>query len=363
MSDYNSSSNKNSRNGVAFFPTLESLAGNPYWPILAEELQKKGVFFDKKSPYAFDLKWLIENRGRIKILNLHFIQQFYKSSTTLRMSIKLIRFGFLMLTARLFGYRIIFTLHNLVPTYEVSPTWVDRIGYLIAVHLSNRIIVYCKEAKHLMKDTYGRKSRVYYVDHPNLIEYYQNAITKTEARNQLNLSLDGFVFTFIGGVRPNKGVEILIEAFKQLENKDYRLLIAGNIYPPESYAKSLIKMAENDGRISFDLKFIPEDEMQIYLNASDIIVLPFAKILTSGTANLAMSFGRPVIVPRIGCLPELIEPGLGWLFEQDNPASLAEVMDKAAQCEVEKVGDKAFHKLSKCTPERFAEQTLNAYFD
>ena len=98
-------------------------------------------------------------------------------------------------------------------------------------------------------------------------------------------------------------------------------------------------------------------------NASDIVVLPFSKILTSGTANLAMSFSRPVIVPRVGCLPELIEPGMGWLFEQDNPVSLAEVMDKSAQSEVEKVGNKAFRKLSKCTPERFAEQTIHAYYD
>jgi glycosyltransferase involved in cell wall biosynthesis len=178
----------------------------------------------------------------------------------------------------------------------------------------------------------------------------------------LDIPKDAFVFTFIGGVRPNKGVDLLIKAFLRLKNPNYRLMIAGKIFPPELYAQSLIHMAENDDRIKFNLQHIPNNDFQIYLNAADVVVLPFAKILTSGTANLAMSFHRPVIAPNVGCLPELIEPGMGWIFEQGNSDSLLKVMDIASHSDVETAGRRAFEKLAKYSPELFASQTIEAYY-
>jgi len=164
--------------GIAFFPTLESLAGNPYWPILALELEKEGYYFDHASPASFGLKWLINNRTQIKIINLHFVQQFYKSSNTIRKLVKLTVFGLNMLVARLLDYRTIFTLHNLEPTYDVKPLWVDYLGHWIAANLSDRVIVYCEEARRLLKMKYGRNRNIYYVDHPNLIDYYPNNVSK-----------------------------------------------------------------------------------------------------------------------------------------------------------------------------------------
>jgi len=351
------------RTGVAFFPTLESLAGNPYWPILAAELEKKGINFDHQSPATFNLRWLVKNRMRIKILNLHFIQQFYKSSTTLRKLVKLCIFTSNMLIARILGYRTIFTLHNLEPTYEVKPAWVDYTGHWIAANLSQRVIVYCKEARRLLKARYGRSKDIYFVDHPNLIDYYPNMISKENARNWLSLPSNAFVFAFVGGIRPNKGVELLIQAFRNLSNPNYRLIIAGGVFPPESYALSLKDLAVGDDRISFKFQRILDEDFQIYLNAANVVVLPFSKILTSGTANLAMSFGCPVIAPVVGCLPELIEPDLGWVFEQGNVDSLGKVMELAANSAVDQIGKRAFEKILDCSPDRFVLQTMKAYYD
>ncbi|GAP18821.1 glycosyltransferase family 4 protein [Levilinea saccharolytica] len=349
--------------GVAFFPNVEKLSGNPYWPMLARELEKTGVIFCSHTPDSFNLKWLIDNRHNVKILNLHFVQQFYKSSTNIKKLIKLFLFAWYMIAARVLGYRTVFTLHNLEGTYVVQPAWMDYLGHWIAANLSDRVIVYCNEARKLLAQRYGRRKGIYYVDHPNLINHYPNRISKEAARKRLHLPDTSLTFAFFGGVRPNKGVDILIQAFLKLKNDNYRLVIAGDIFPPEAYAQSLQDMAAGDERIKLYLKPIPDDEIQVYINASDIIVLPFAKILTSGTANLAMSFARPVIVPRMGCLPELVTPDFGWLFQPDNPDCLAEVMEKAASQDVEGVGQQAFNKLSQFTPERFAQQTLIAYFE
>ena len=355
-------SNKVGRmNGVAFFPSVEQMSGNPYWPILATELERAGVKFFPNTPSFFDLKWLLVNRHKIRIINLHFIQQFYKSSTDLKKFIKIIMFAINLIAARFLGYCTVFTLHNLEGTYQMTPGWMDYLGHWFAANLSERIIVYCHEAQNLLRKRYGRNRGVYFVDHPNLITYYPNSIPKGSARNKLNIPKESFVFTFIGGVKPNKGIDLLIQAFRNIHQDNYRLVIAGNVFPPIEYAQELKHLASLDHRILLYLDHIPDDEIQVFLNVADVVVLPFSKILTSGTANLAMSFGRPVIVPRMGCLPELIAPGCGWLFEPDNPNSLAEVMQSAALADVTNAGSQAFLKLSAYDPERFAEQTIKAY--
>lgn len=352
------------RRGVAFFPSVKTLSANPYWPILASEIEKEGVLFEYDTPSAFDLAWLLKNRNRIKVLNLHFIQQFYKSSTVIRKLVKLILFAVYLLLARLLGYTTVFTLHNLEPTYPIQPAWLDYTGHWLASNWTTRVIVHCQEARKLLAERYGRRRNIYFVDHPNVIDYYQNSISREDARTKLGLPDDAIVFLFIGGVRPNKGIELLIQTFKQHDGGHLRLMIAGGVFPPETYVQSLKDMAAGDDRINFFLDFIPEDEMQVYLNASDIVVLPFARILTSGTANLAMSFGRPVIVPRLGCLPELVEPPkCGWVFEPHDVQSLESAMNAALASDFAGAGRRAFEKMAKYTPEKFARDTLRAYGD
>lgn len=342
------------------------MSANPYWSTLARELEKAGVFIDYDTQLSFNatnMRWLFINRNRIKVLHLHYIQQFYISNSVFKSIILALLFGFSMLLARVLGYRTVFTLHNLKPTFEYKLTWLDYFCHLIAVNLSERVIVHCKEASRLLAKWYWRRKGIYIIDHPNFIHDYPNTITKELARNRLSLPYDSVVFTFIGGIRPNKGVETLIQAFLKLKNENICLVIAGNETRSGSYVQSLIEMASGDERISFHLKHIPDEEIQVFMNATDIVVLPFAKILTSSTANLAMSFARPVIVPRMGCLPELVESKFGWLFEPGNVVSLTLVMQNAMASDYQQTGQIAYKKISAYTPERFAQQTIKAYWD
>jgi glycosyltransferase involved in cell wall biosynthesis len=266
------------------------------------------------------------------------------------------------LLARALGFRTVFTLHNLEPTYQLQPAWVDYLGHLVATNFTDRVIVHCDEARQLLAERYGRRRHVFVVNHPNCINWHPNLVSKEAARKALDLSDNLFVFTFFGGIRPNKGIETLIQAFLRLKDKNFRLVIAGKMFPPESYSASLQELAMGDARILFSLRHIPEDEIQVFLNAADVVVLPFARILTSGSANLAMSFGRPVIVPRMGCLPALIETDGGWLFEPNDPNSLAVAMKSASISDINQFGQRAFEKISSNTPEQFAEQTIQAYW-
>lgn len=75
--------------------------------------------------------------------------------------------------------------------------------------------------------------------------------------------------------------------------------------------------------------YIPDEELAVYLAAIDVMVLPYADILTSGSAMLALSFGRPVAAPRLGVVEEMVSPLAGVLYSPDDTSGLETAMREA----------------------------------
>jgi beta-1,4-mannosyltransferase len=116
---------------VAFFPSLRELSGNPYWAILASALEKAGVIFHN-APDLFTWIWLVKNRNLVQVLHIHFIRPFYTSGKPGHVRfLYVLRLGFDLLLARVLGYRIIFTLHDLEQRIQVQPAWVDNLAHRI----------------------------------------------------------------------------------------------------------------------------------------------------------------------------------------------------------------------------------------
>jgi glycosyltransferase involved in cell wall biosynthesis len=78
------------------------------------------------------------------------------------------------------------------------------------------------------------------------------------------------------------------------------------------------------------LKFIPDDDIQAYMNAADIVVLPYKNLLTSGAAMLAMSFGKPIIAPNVKCIADTLDNEGSFLYSNENSLSgaLQNVLEK-----------------------------------
>jgi glycosyltransferase involved in cell wall biosynthesis len=77
--------------------------------------------------------------------------------------------------------------------------------------------------------------------------------------------------------------------------------------------------------------------MQVFLRAADAMVLPYRDVLTSGSAILGMTFGLPIIAPRIGCLPETLE-GCSILYDPDEPWGLRAALDGALEADLAALG-------------------------
>ena len=347
---------------VAWFPKTSELPGNPYWIRLQEALEAEGVEFETShSSFWLTRRWLLNHRRDVDVLHFHFIQPQYIGGDD-RVSVRRM-FKFLsdLILARLLGYHLVWTLHDLMPTWPKEPQWLERLARVAMAWLAQDVIVHCREAQRLLALNFRRSWGVTVLPLPSYLDEYPNDISPTEARSRLKIMPDRFVFAFIGGIRPNKGLEELINAFSQINDPQALLLIAGKTWPPDEYVESLKNLASGDRRIWLRAEEIPDDEMQDYLKAADIIVFPFKRVLTSSSVVLAISFGRPVIIPRMGCPPEIVADDAGIIFDPHDPTALTQAMQQALSSDLADMGECASRRVNAYTWTDMAQAMIKVY--
>ncbi|HEX2122326.1 MAG TPA: glycosyltransferase family 4 protein, partial [Thermoanaerobaculia bacterium] len=147
--------------------------------------------------------------------------------------------------------------------------------------------------------------------------------TREEARKQLGLR--GNVALSFGHVRPYKGVDIALRAWRMLA-ADVTLVVAGEAWwkSEEEYRE----LARGLTNVRLDFRFIPDAEIATYFAAADVVLAPYRVEAQSGVALTAFHFARPVIASTVGGLPEIIVEGEnGLLIPPEDPAALARAVD------------------------------------
>jgi glycosyltransferase involved in cell wall biosynthesis len=161
-------------------------------------------------------------------------------------------------------------------------------------------------------------------------------------------------------VRPYKGVVELAEAFARVHEPAARLLIAGRALD-DAYESRLRGLATGDPRVRLALGFVPDDELQIYLRAADVVAAPFLEILTSGSVLLAMSYERAVIAPRRGCVAETLDDAGGLLYDPADPAGLEGALRAAMTADLDAMGRHNAASLDRFAWPRIAAATRDVY--
>jgi glycosyltransferase involved in cell wall biosynthesis len=135
--------------------------------------------------------------------------------------------------------------------------------------------------------------------------------TRDSGRKELNILSGDKVLLFFGYVRKYKGLDLLISAMPRALKQipELKLLIVGEFYDNVSFYINLIEELGLKDNIILINKFVPNEEVGKYYNASDVIVLPYRSATQSAVLNVAYSFGKPVIAANVGGLSEFIKDG------------------------------------------------------
>ena len=139
------------------------------------------------------------------------------------------------------------------------------------------------------------------VPHGHFAEWHPAAPSRVQARRALGFPSAATVVLYFGLIRGYKGVEELVSVFRDLPSSDLRLAIVGKP-KTEDLGRRLWELTGDDQRVSLDLQFAQKERLVQYIAASDVVALPYTHSLTSGSAILAASLGRPIIAPSTGCL-------------------------------------------------------------
>jgi glycosyltransferase involved in cell wall biosynthesis len=184
---------------------------------------------------------------------------------------------------------------------------------------------------------------------------------RAAARKTLALP-DGPLALFFGFVRPYKGLPVLIEAFaRAVQQVPLHLVIAGEFWDdPATYLQQLAAH-HLETHTTVVNRYLPDDELALYLAAADVIVMPYLAPVQSGVLALAQAFYRPVIASQVGGLQEGIRPEqTGLLVPPNDPAALAQALVRFVS---EDLGTVMAPYLAASQPERSWQPVLTALQD
>jgi glycosyltransferase involved in cell wall biosynthesis len=118
-----------------------------------------------------------------------------------------------------------------------------------------------------------------------------------------------------GLMRPYKGIDLLLEAWKGIEGAE--LWVAGMARMDIS---ALRRSAPPGVRIV--PRFIGDDELGSYFARADLVVLPYREIDQSGVLFTALAFGKPLLLSDVGGFPEIAATGAARTFPSGDARAL-----------------------------------------
>lgn len=243
----------------------------------------------------------------------------------------------LMMYYRLCGKKISLTAHNVNQAKrDKRDSLFNRLTLRIQYRLADHIFVHTRRMKDELCEDFGvAGSAITVIRHPVNDAFPDTDLTPSEAKGQLGIATSEKAVLFLGRLRPYKGIEYLLAGFEQLVSaeSDYRLIIAGAPNKGnEDYVgqiRETVSKKFTASQIILRAKFIPDEEMELYLKAADVMVLPYKDIFQSGILFLSYSFGLPVVATDVGSFrDEVIEGETGFICRPGDAMDMAATLKK-----------------------------------
>lgn len=264
----------------------------------------------------------------------------------------------LVLFAKLLGLKVVMTHHG--PDYE-RQKWggfakrVLRAGEYIGVRFSNKVIVISKVIKKNVEKHFKRDDLIYI---PNGVNSREK-IMAGETLKKYGLADKKYVFTACRFV-PEKGLHDLVEAYKNIENPFFKLVIAGDADHETEYSRKLKESAKNAGIILTG--FISgRPLLELYSNAGLFVLPSYYEGLPIALLE-AMSYNLPILVSDIPANKEVSLPEYRY-FKAGNVGELLDKMVKLIKSGINDEERKVQKKIlsDNYNWDNIAEKTISVY--
>ena len=243
----------------------------------------------------------------------------------------------LMFYYKFLGKRIVLTAHNVnAGKRDSTDTPLNRLSLRIQYRLADHIFVHTEKGKLELLEEFGvQQTRVTVIPFGINNAVPNTRLSPSEAKQRLGIGNENKTILFFGRIEPYKGLEYVITAFQRLleQRNDYRLIVAGR---PENDSQGYWRVVQERmredvgaGRVLLRADHIPDDEIELYFKAADVLVLPYRRVYQSGVLFLGYSFGLPILAADVGSLKdEIVEGETGFMFKPEDSVDLTKTIER-----------------------------------
>jgi len=269
----------------------------------------------------------------------------------------------LMIYYRLMRKKVVFTVHNVnAAKRDSKDNWLNRSSLRFQYWMADHLFVHTNRMKaELPTDFAVPSSKISVIPFGINNGFPSSAISSSGARKSLGIKPNAKTALFFGQIAPRKGLEYLVSAMARLaaSGGDFRLIIAGKIERGYgSYWQRIHREITGAGlrnKILEKIQFIPDEEVELYFKAADVLILPYTDIYQSGLLFLAYSFGLPVIATDVGSLREyIIEGKTGLVCRPRDADDLAKSMQEYFSSELYSRLEKGRREIQDFANERYS---------
>ena len=213
----------------------------------------------------------------------------------------------------------VFTSHNVLRRGEGR---LRELAARLVARRADALIAHTAAGGHQLSERFGADpERVHVIPH-GAFDYLTRQPHEEPLPAEL-AAVEGPVILWFGVLRPYKGVDVLLEAFRGLAGAE--LWVVGRPWMPIEPLKRAAAAA--GGTVRFVERFVTDPEIPAYFRRADVVVLPYRRIDQSGVLYTALAFGKAMVLSDVGGFSEIGQVhGAGRLVPPEDPAALREAL-------------------------------------
>ncbi|KUO58027.1 MAG: hypothetical protein APF84_18560 [Gracilibacter sp. BRH_c7a] len=248
-------------------------------------------------------------------------------------------------------------------TMNPNLNWVKRKLYSLIEQLLALIsdgIILVSEDEYGHANSLGLNEKKLHIVHNGIAPIkFQSRIT---IRKELGISGNEVVIGFVGRLVPQKAPDLLLKAFKLVEQEFDNIRL---IYIGDGPLKSDLEEMLTDNILKGKVYFLGEADGQELISAFDIFALPSLYEGMPYVLLEALSAGLPIIATRVGGVRELVEDGVNGYLALYDKVNFADKIKKVIMDTSMKqmFSFNSREKSEIYTLERMTRETINVYMN
>ncbi len=183
------------------------------------------------------------------------------------------------------------------------------------------VIVHSQYGREQLVERLAVEPRKVHVIHHGAFEHLSRQSEEEPLPAELG-AVSGPVVLLFGLLRPYKGIEVLLEAWRGID--DAELWIVGRPLMPLEPLRAVAPPG-----VRFWPRFVSDRQLPAYFRRAEVVVLPYSgteRIDQSGVLATALAFAKPVVLSDVGGFGEAASEGAGVLVPPGDADALRDAL-------------------------------------